>query len=276
MARITINLGTPPSGTDGDPVRTAFEKVNTMTKELYEKDASLGTAATRNVISSKTDNTDGRILNVGAFGWNGGNSITMPQTANANDLQVSGVYLFSNGGINVPPGAPFPHIAVYMAATGYSTQVAMDSAGNGYASRVQVAGTWRPWVNHYTSANSFMPVASGGLLESGGTATNTYTKMGDGSMTASMSISKPAINTNQAQGSLFYSNDLVAATAYASGFIEPPEVSVYVISDGYGAVIAGSTTKGTAGSTPRIVLMSPRVYTCDCTIQITARGKWKK
>lgn len=35
MARIEIKLGTPPSGNDGDPVRTAFEKVNTMTSELY-------------------------------------------------------------------------------------------------------------------------------------------------------------------------------------------------------------------------------------------------
>ncbi|WP_288937053.1 pyocin knob domain-containing protein [uncultured Sphingomonas sp.] len=36
MARIAINLGTPPTGADGDPVRTAFEKVNTMTTEIYD------------------------------------------------------------------------------------------------------------------------------------------------------------------------------------------------------------------------------------------------
>ena len=44
MARIEIKLGTPPSGQDGDPVRTAFEKVNTMTTELYAGPAEIGRA----------------------------------------------------------------------------------------------------------------------------------------------------------------------------------------------------------------------------------------
>jgi hypothetical protein len=40
MAREIIQLGTAPSGNDGDTARTAFTKLNTMTAELYAADAA--------------------------------------------------------------------------------------------------------------------------------------------------------------------------------------------------------------------------------------------
>ena len=46
MARQEIILGTAPTGLGGDPPRTASQKINLMTKELYDKLATLGTAAT--------------------------------------------------------------------------------------------------------------------------------------------------------------------------------------------------------------------------------------
>ena len=45
MARQEIILGTPPTGLGGDPPRVASQKINLMTQELYEKNASLGAAA---------------------------------------------------------------------------------------------------------------------------------------------------------------------------------------------------------------------------------------
>lgn len=45
MARQEIILGTPPTGLGGDPPRVASQKINLMTKELYEKNATLGAAA---------------------------------------------------------------------------------------------------------------------------------------------------------------------------------------------------------------------------------------
>lgn len=68
MGRIAINLGTPPEGRDGDPVRTAFEKVNQMTAEIYEG------AGAKKVVASSTDTSEGRVLTVGYGGLGASNN----------------------------------------------------------------------------------------------------------------------------------------------------------------------------------------------------------
>lgn len=275
MARQEIILGTAPTGLGGDPPRTASTKINAMTTELYGVTNNLKTASTRDSQVNRTDNTDGRLLLVGAFGFNGGSSINMSASSDANDLSVSGNYLFANGGLNLPTGVPFPHITVITAGPGYSFQSAKSSNTASSAIRMQYNGVFTPWYTNYTTLNAVSSVASGGLIESGSSASGTYTKWGDGTMQASLVISKPAINTSVAFGSLFYSNDQVAATNYAAAFISPPEVSVFVTSIGYGGVSAGCVNRGTASASPRLVLISPRVFTSDCIIEITARGRWK-
>ena len=275
MARQEIILGTAPTGLGGDPPRTASTKINAMTTELYGVTDNLKTASTKDAQVNKTDNTDGRLLLVGAFGGNGGSSINMSTSDDANDLSVSGNYLFANGGLNLPAGAPFPHITVISAVSGYSTQIAYSSTTTAQAIRLQFGGVFGPWQTFYTTANAVSSVANGGLIESGSTANGTYTKWADGTMHASLVISKPAINTNVAFGPLFYSGDLVAATPYAAAFISMPTVSVFVTSLGYGGVFACADTRGVATASPRLVLLSPRVHTSDCIIEITARGRWK-
>lgn len=275
MARQEINLGTQPTGVGGDTARSANVKVNANFLEVYSALNGLGTASAKNVQVNKTDNTDGRLLLVGAFGGNGGSSINMSVSSDANDLSVSGNYLFANGGLNLPAGAPFPHITVISAASGYSTQIAYSSTTTAQAIRLQFGGVFGPWQPFYTTANAVGSVANGGLIESGSSASGTYTKWADGTMQASLVISKPAINTSVAFGPLFYSNDQVAATNYAAAFISPPEVGVFVTSIGYGGVTAGCVGRGTASASPRLVLISPRVFTSDCIIEITARGRWK-
>jgi len=44
MAQQTINIGAAPDDGTGDPLRTAFDKVNDNFTELYAEDAALGTA----------------------------------------------------------------------------------------------------------------------------------------------------------------------------------------------------------------------------------------
>ena len=46
MAKQTINLGTSPNKGDGDPLRTAFDKVNDNFDELYTADATFISLAT--------------------------------------------------------------------------------------------------------------------------------------------------------------------------------------------------------------------------------------
>lgn len=275
MARQEIILGTAPTGLGGDPPRTASTKINAMTTELYGVTNNLKTASTKDAQVNKTDNTDGRLLLVGAFGGNGGSSIVMSSSSDANDLSVSGVYLFSSGGVNLPPTAPFPHITVTTAGPGYSFQSAKSSTTASSAIRMQFNGVFTPWYANYTTLNAVSSVTSGGIVESGSNANGTYTKWADGTMQCSLVISKPAINTNVTFGSLFYSNDQVAATNYAAAFISVPEVSVLVTSINYGGVIPGASVRGTAAASPRLVLMSPRSFTSDCIVEITARGRWK-
>lgn len=275
MARQEIILGTAPTGLGGDPPRTASTKINAMTQELYGVTNNLKTASTKDAQVNKTDNTEGRLLLTGAFGGNGGNSIQLSSTGDANDLSVSGNYLFANGGLNLPVGAPFPHITVITAFPGYSTQIARSSTTAGQAIRMQSAGSFGPWFTFYTSANAVSSVATGGIVESGSSASGTYTKWADGTMQASLVISKTNVNTSVASGSLFYSADQVAATNYAAAFISPPEVSASVAAINYGAVFAGRAYKGTASASPQLTLYSPKVFTSDCIIEIIARGRWK-
>ena len=99
MARQEIILGTSPTGLGGDPPRTASQKINFMTKELYASVESMGTAATRNVQVNALDNSAGKLLGPGAFGLGGG-------SAHASDLFAlpgSGFY-YSNpsGGTQNP------------------------------------------------------------------------------------------------------------------------------------------------------------------------------
>lgn len=275
MPRQEIILGTAPTGLGGDPPRTASTKINAMTTELYGVTNNLKTASTKDAQVNKTDNTDGRLLLVGAFGFNGGNSINMSASSDANDLSVSGNYLFSNGGLNLPTGAPFPHITVISAGPGYSTQIARSSTTAGQAIRLQYAGSFGPWFTFYTSANAVSSVATGGLIESGSSANGTYTKWADGTMQASLVISKSNVNANVASGSLFYSANQVASTNYAAAFISPPEVSASVAALNYGGAFVGRAYKGTASASPQLALFTPGVATFDCIIEIIARGRWK-
>ena len=54
MAWQEIILGTPPTGLGGDPPRVASKKINFMTRELYDKSASLKSAAFADVVGSVT------------------------------------------------------------------------------------------------------------------------------------------------------------------------------------------------------------------------------
>ena len=52
MARQEIILGTPPNGLGGDPPRVASQKINFMTRELYDKAAALKSAAFADVVGT--------------------------------------------------------------------------------------------------------------------------------------------------------------------------------------------------------------------------------
>lgn len=124
MARININLGTPPSGQDGDPVRTAFEKVNTMTTELYQGfDVANGS------------------------GWGKAKPRVFQPSDSANNLPaISGIFLFNNGGLDLP--YPYVFIEQLTSDGGWIQQKAYAINGPGtwirrFAAGGAVGAEWR-------------------------------------------------------------------------------------------------------------------------------------
>lgn len=113
MARIQINLGTPPSGTDGDPVRTAFEKTNLMFSEIYSG------------------------LNSGV---GGSSPIAVASSGNADTLPaINAVFVFANGGSNIP--VPNCYVQQFTVEGNFRRQVARDLTSNATWERYFSAGT---------------------------------------------------------------------------------------------------------------------------------------
>lgn len=96
MARQEIILGTPPAGLGGDPPRTASMKINAMTQELYDKNASLGTAAFASTLGSVTN---GAIIERG--------SSVAGEWIKFNDGTQIAWHAISVGGLNVAPGSSY-------------------------------------------------------------------------------------------------------------------------------------------------------------------------
>ncbi|MEX5341416.1 pyocin knob domain-containing protein [Pseudomonas sp. I2] len=125
MAKQDINLGTAPSGLDGDDARTAFQKTNANFTELYER-----------------------------IGGTGGVGVTI---ADANSPTASGFYLLStaaSGGVNGPPQIPsiaWSIIHISGSSNGNASgQIAFpltSVAANKHRMfhRQQFGGTWSDW-----------------------------------------------------------------------------------------------------------------------------------
>lgn len=132
MAQQTINIGSAPNDTTGDPLRTAFTKVNANFTDLYTQVAALETDA---IIPSQTGNT-GKYLttNGSALNWGAINTLTngsyslqlgvdgtlnLPLSTNGKGvIQTPGSYyldangavygLGSNGTLSLPGNITFP------------------------------------------------------------------------------------------------------------------------------------------------------------------------
>lgn len=114
MAKQTISLGTPPSGTDGDTNRTAFEKCNANFTELYEGRGGLVFGLTLEWLSG----TSLRVTSGGAFIQSLGYAVDVPAAITKAGLALAAstwyhVYLFLNSGapdievVTTAPAAPY-------------------------------------------------------------------------------------------------------------------------------------------------------------------------
>lgn len=151
MARQEINVGTAPSGVGGDTPRSASLKINTMTQELFDRQAQLGTAATRNVVTGSDDFTLGRVSIMGHAGW-GSEPIYKTATDDADELpRVSGLFQFDNGGLNLPN--PRVQILQIANAEGVVWQTAKVMTDESVFTRGRRSNnSWSPWRSDINSS----------------------------------------------------------------------------------------------------------------------------
>ncbi|WP_244858229.1 hypothetical protein [Pseudomonas sp. PP3] len=93
----------------------------------------LGSVATLAVQESASDKTAGRVLAVGAFGWNGGLAISQLNTADVRALPAGYFYSFPNGGLNLP----VPNQAWYVEVSAHSTLILLEATGMNGANKGQ-------------------------------------------------------------------------------------------------------------------------------------------
>lgn len=182
MSRQEILLGALPSGIGGDTPRSANVKINAMTAELYARDASLGTAATRNTsVDGDIRPVASNVLKFGDWGLTG-SPINMPITASFNDCTRTGNYIFGNSGQNGPgasiEGMTYCYVMVVGSSDGaFCSQEAVALNDEKRATRFLWDGNWSPWRLVYDqstavgvvgfSAAAGGRVPAGALMESG-------------------------------------------------------------------------------------------------------------
>ncbi|WP_433766628.1 phage tail protein [Pseudomonas putida] len=114
--------------------------------------------------SGPSDATAGRVLPVGAFGWNGGTAISLPNTALVRDLTVPGVYAFGNGGTDLPVAGQAWYIRVCRhGALILLEAFGMTSVNQGQYLTQNYNGTvWSGWIRQaLAGANSDITSLSG-------------------------------------------------------------------------------------------------------------------
>ena len=181
MARQEIILGALPNGLGGDPPRTASEKINYMTKELYDKNAALGTAALANMTTSRDDTTPGRATKTGDYGigmpLSGRNTLNRMQPI-AKAGGVSFDYLTGEGR---PSGSADGALMTLTYNSEFYFQTYFDwRVGDIHTISKATPTTPEVWRKFYNSENALGLVSNGALLEFGSNANGEYARFPSG------------------------------------------------------------------------------------------------
>ena len=152
MAIQTVNIGAIVNDGTGDPLRTAYSKLN-------DNFTDTANAASKLVQTSPTDTTAGALMAVGAFGI-GGNVTNVSDADNAQGL----TQLFGNSGLSKPN---YPTVGIHAGLNirgvlDINSQLLItqtDTVGSNTDPEVFVrntnisGGDFRPWIKFYTGAN---------------------------------------------------------------------------------------------------------------------------
>jgi len=154
-------------------------------EETVVRLSDLGTAATRDVTTSRTDTTAGRLLKFGDFGV--GYSIDIPQGANLNDYTTQGEYR-QNMNANATPELNYPaQLAGALKVMNVANGVIQEYTTFGSTRRKFLRGlydvVWSGWVEFYSSGNDASLVKTSRTISTGTGLT------GGGDLSANRTIS---------------------------------------------------------------------------------------
>lgn len=159
-----LNLVKPEVGgsadTWGDKWNENADKIDAM----VVRQSDLGTAATRDVTTSKTDTTEGRLLKVGDFGV--GEPIILTSSDDLNDIMSPGIYSHSLG--NAPANTPVVYAGMLTVFIGDPSNFVVQvwRRREGQAREFQRtfdpnSGVWTDWVEFYNTGNLPRPLGVG-------------------------------------------------------------------------------------------------------------------
>ena len=290
MARQEIILGALPNGLGGDPPRTASEKINYMTQELYDKNAALGNAASGTTVDSSFDLTAGRILKTGYCGL--GLAVT-PTWDDMNSVLVNGVFRATATLLNRPPGTSgngdsYQHFNWNGIATdGAAVQVYYSYSMNKSFIRAKRSGVWTAWEAQLRTADIVGSVAIGSILERGSNSNGDYTKFLDGTL---MTWGKQTASTVclAGQGLSWNPNNLTLQPATFVGawqsvikysMYDSAGTSLHVAEFSYGTaegglILAGMNTGNSPSASHPSFTLGPRTAV-TYTAHFFSIGRWK-
>lgn len=240
----------------------------------------LGTAATQAITTSTTDNTPGSLIKVGDFGI-GGDAILLPANTDWNTITTPGCVFYIPGATSsVAPATGFNwFIEVMRSPAGVLKQVAYIQGAADIYSRASTT-SWGAWTRTVTTANAVgQIIQSGGVLsplsaiiETGTTASGTYTKYADGTLVCSGVSANPMV-TNTPGGNVFHSAS-VTFTFPAQFVGAVPKIthgSLTTVNYYSWTAMEGGIAANLTSTTLRLVspVNSAQGYIC-----YVARGRW--
>lgn len=180
----------------------------------------LGTAATQTVTTSTTDNTTGRVMRIGDFGFGSGNAINTDGT-NLNTLTNTGVYNVSNP-VNGPTSATQTILVIGNdVATGRTVQISHSANSEDHYVRSNSSGTWTAWKELLHTANTGTSVTFDVTTSTVDTTNNALLKVSDfgvGALSLSTSTSIANLNNiNLASGTYAFSGGSTGAPTSQAG-----------------------------------------------------------
>ncbi|WP_089167847.1 hypothetical protein [Azotobacter chroococcum] len=261
-----VDLGTPPSGQDGDAGRTAFDKIN----QNFSDGA--------NAASRLVGQAYGQVLVAGGAAGLASTAETIDDWHNVNK---TGWFMGSN-----LPNAPYAatwfigHYEKHNDSYGTLVVQAFTAVYPETYTKNKVAGVWGPWQRTLTPAGLVGTVAvdgngkpSGAVIETGSNANGWYVRFADGTQLCGLGT---VVTANTAASGALFIDEVAGGSlwTFPAAFISPPAVhghmniSVAWLVGQYPAVISNTQVRFTLLSALALSNISIGAY-------FMAVGRWR-